>query len=60
MIDIHHRQGYLIYSRTSEWIVGVKPLTVQAEIERKIRASLSPEYLDVINESHMHKVPPGS
>jgi len=35
-------------------------LTVQAEIERKIRAFLSPEYLDVINESHMHNVPPGS
>ena len=35
-------------------------MTVQAKIERKIRASLSPEYLDVINESHMHNVPPGS
>ncbi len=35
-------------------------MTVQAEIERKIRASLSPEYLDVISESHMHNVPPGS
>ena len=35
-------------------------MTVQAEIERKIRASLSPEYLDVINESHMNNVPPGS
>ena len=60
MIDIRHRQGYLIYSRKSEWIVGAKPLTVQAKIERKIRAYLSPEYLDVINESHMHNVPPGS
>ena len=40
--------------------MGVKTLTVQAEIERKIRESLSPDYLDVINESHMHNVPPGS
>ena len=35
-------------------------LTVQQTIEQKIRAALSPEYLEVINESHMHNVPPGS
>lgn len=35
-------------------------MSVQVEIERKIRDALEPEYLDVINESHMHNVPPGS
>ena len=58
MIDIHHRRDYLMYSR---WlVVGEETLTVQTEIERKIRESLAPDYLDVINESHMHNVPPGS
>ena len=45
----------------SRWlVVGEETLTVQTEIERKIRESLAPDYLDVINESHMHNVPPGS
>ncbi len=35
-------------------------MTVQENIEEKILASLTPTYLDVINESHMHSVPPGS
>ncbi len=35
-------------------------MTMQQAIERKIRAALSPAHLDVINESHMHSVPPGS
>jgi BolA family transcriptional regulator, general stress-responsive regulator len=35
-------------------------MTVQATIEQKIRSSLTPSHLEVINESHMHKVPPGS
>ncbi len=35
-------------------------MTMQQTIERKIRAALSPAHLDVINESHMHSVPPGS
>ena len=35
-------------------------MSVQAEIKRKIEDALKPEYLDVINESHMHNVPPGS
>ena len=35
-------------------------MTVQQTIERKIRSALTPEYLEVINESHMHNVPPGS
>lgn len=29
-------------------------------IESKIRAALTPEYLDLVNESHMHGVAPGS
>jgi len=35
-------------------------LSVQQTIEGKIRASLEPVHLEVINESHMHSVPPGS
>jgi len=35
-------------------------VSVQTDIERKIQAALSPEFLDVANESHMHNVPPGS
>lgn len=35
-------------------------MTVQQTIEKKIRAAFSPKYLEVINESHMHSVPPGS
>ncbi|MEK9724659.1 MAG: BolA family protein [Rhodospirillaceae bacterium] len=35
-------------------------MSVQAEIERKIREALQPDFLDVVNESHMHNVPPGS
>ncbi|NKB60562.1 MAG: BolA/IbaG family iron-sulfur metabolism protein, partial [Alphaproteobacteria bacterium] len=35
-------------------------MTVQETIERKIAESLTPAHLDVINESHMHNVPPGS
>ena len=35
-------------------------MTVQQTIERKITDSLNPVHLDVINESYMHSVPPGS
>ena len=35
-------------------------MSVEAEIERKIREAIKPEHLDIINESHMHNVPPGS
>ena len=35
-------------------------MSVQAIIETKIRESLLPSHLEVINESHMHNVPPGS
>ncbi len=35
-------------------------MTVQTAIEQKLAASLTPAHLEVINESHMHNVPPGS
>ncbi len=35
-------------------------MTIQATIEEKINQALKPEYLEVLNESHMHNVPPGS
>ena len=35
-------------------------MSVQQTIERKIGAALGPSHLEVINESHMHSVPPGS
>jgi BolA protein len=33
---------------------------VQRRIEDKLREKLVPAHLEVINESHMHSVPPGS
>ncbi|MEX2614973.1 MAG: BolA/IbaG family iron-sulfur metabolism protein [Alphaproteobacteria bacterium] len=35
-------------------------MTIQETITQKIAASLTPAHLEVINESHMHNVPPGS
>jgi len=35
-------------------------MTIQANIEEKISGALQPEYFEVVNESHMHNVPPGS
>ena len=35
-------------------------MTVHQTIEQKVQAGLTPSHLDVINESHMHNVPPGS
>ena len=35
-------------------------MTIQDTIEQKILTALTPNHLDVINESHMHNVPPGS
>jgi BolA protein len=32
----------------------------QERIQSKLQAGLAPSHLEVINESHMHKVPPGS
>ena len=35
-------------------------MTMQETIERKIATGFAPAHLEVINESHMHSVPPGS
>ncbi len=35
-------------------------MSIQATIEKKLQAALAPIHLEVINESHMHNVPPGS
>lgn len=35
-------------------------MTMQAQISQKLSAAFAPEHLEVINESHMHNVPPGS
>ena len=35
-------------------------MSVQQNIEQKIQTSLVPLHLEVVNESHMHNVPPGS
>lgn len=35
-------------------------MTIQAIIEQKLEQTFKPEFLDVINESHMHNVPAGS
>jgi BolA family transcriptional regulator, general stress-responsive regulator len=35
-------------------------MIVQQGITEKLLSALSPSHLDVINESHMHNVPPGS
>jgi BolA protein len=35
-------------------------MSVQANVEAKLRDKLAPVHLEVINESHMHSVPKGS
>ena len=35
-------------------------MSMQRQIEAKLRQALNPNTLDVINESHLHNVPPGS
>ncbi|MCZ0751520.1 BolA family protein [Aeromonas enteropelogenes] len=35
-------------------------MTMQQHIEAKLTAALTPSLLEVINESHMHRVEPGS
>ena len=35
-------------------------MSVETIIEKKLLASFSPSYLDVVNESHQHNVPSGS
>lgn len=32
----------------------------QANIEQQIQQAFTPEHLELVNESHMHSVPPGS
>jgi len=34
--------------------------TIQATVEHKLREAFTPSYLEVLNESHRHNVPPGS
>ncbi len=40
--------------------MGVTALSVRESIEAKMTEALAPVHLDVINESDMHSVPPGS
>ena len=35
-------------------------MTVQNVIETKLAAEFGPSYMEVVNESYMHSVPPGS
>ena len=35
-------------------------MSIQDEITDKLEQALKPQHLEVINESHMHNVPPGS
>lgn len=35
-------------------------MSVQQQIETKLQGALPLVYIDVVNESHMHSVPPGS
>ena len=35
-------------------------MTIESDIIEKLQSELKPVYLDVLNESHMHNVPPGS
>ncbi len=35
-------------------------MSMRRNIETKIMAELTPEHLEVIDESHMHSVPPGA
>ena len=35
-------------------------MQIQQTIERKLEEGLEPEFLEVVNESHMHSVPPNS
>lgn len=41
-------------------MVVLDPVSVEQKITSKIRQHLHPVYLQVINESHKHNVPPGS
>lgn len=60
-LNLVHPPTYPVGSVPSAFFqTGEIDVTVQETIERKIQAALTPSHLDVINESHMHNVPPGS
>ncbi len=35
-------------------------MNIQQQIEERLRQALAPRWLEVVNESHMHSVPPNS
>ena len=35
-------------------------MQIQQQIEQQLRSALKPSFLEVVNESHMHSVPPNS
>jgi len=35
-------------------------MSTQTQIESKLQTAFTPTFLEVLNESHMHNVPPGS
>jgi BolA protein len=35
-------------------------MQIQQQIEERLRSALAPSYLEVVNESHLHSVPPDS
>lgn len=35
-------------------------MKMRSQIEAKLEAAFSPQFLEVVNESHQHNVPPGS
>ena len=35
-------------------------MTIQTQIEQKLQNAMQPDFLEVLNESHMHNVAPGS
>lgn len=35
-------------------------MTIQSQIEQKLQNAMQPDFLEVLNESHMHNVAPGS
>lgn len=49
-----------VYSDHYVVLIGTPAMSVKSAIEQKLISKFSPDYLEVINESHMHNVPPGS
>ncbi|KAI5092434.1 bolA-like protein 1 [Silurus meridionalis] len=50
----------LYSSRSSHPMEAAPNRPVEASISTKLTRALEPEHLEVLNESHMHAVPPGS